>query len=44
MSGSGTSCFALCRDEAEAWRVAQHVSRGPGEMETGRVYVVRSCH
>ncbi len=43
MSGSGTSCFALCRDEAEAWRVAQHVSRGTGGMETGRVYVVRSC-
>jgi 4-diphosphocytidyl-2-C-methyl-D-erythritol kinase len=43
MSGSGTSCFALCRDEAEAWRIAQHLSRGAGGMETGRVYVVRSC-
>ena len=43
MSGSGTSCFALCRDEAEAWRVAHHVSRGAGETEMGRVYVVRSC-
>ncbi|CAN5598539.1 4-(cytidine 5'-diphospho)-2-C-methyl-D-erythritol kinase [soil metagenome] len=43
MSGSGTSCFALCRDEAEAWRVAHNLGHAAGEQETGRVYVVRSC-
>ena len=42
MSGSGTTLFALCRDPAEAARVAAELStsaRGP----VSRVYVVRSC-
>jgi 4-diphosphocytidyl-2-C-methyl-D-erythritol kinase len=40
MSGSGTSLFALCRDAAEAARVAQALRCQPGNA---RVYVVRSC-
>jgi 4-diphosphocytidyl-2-C-methyl-D-erythritol kinase len=43
MSGSGTSCFALCRDEAEAWRVARNLEHAAGKTEMGRVYVVCSC-
>ena len=43
MSGSGTSCFALCRDEREALDVVQSVRPEVGQTEIGRVYVVRSC-
>jgi 4-diphosphocytidyl-2-C-methyl-D-erythritol kinase len=39
MSGSGTSCFALCRNARHARRIARQLSvRG-----VGRVYAVRSC-
>ncbi len=43
MSGSGTSCFALCHDEQDAWRIARSLGPGTEQMEMGRVYVVRSC-
>jgi 4-diphosphocytidyl-2-C-methyl-D-erythritol kinase len=43
MSGSGTSCFALCRDEKEALDVVQSLRPEVGQTEIGRVYVVRSC-
>jgi len=43
MSGSGTSCFALCRDEAEALDIVQRLRPETGQTELGRVYVVRSC-
>jgi 4-diphosphocytidyl-2-C-methyl-D-erythritol kinase len=42
MSGSGTCCFALCRDQEEALRVACGL-RGDGRDERERVYIVRSC-
>lgn len=44
MSGSGSAVFAVCRDRAEAERVAagyRHAARPPGEPE-GSVFVVRS--
>jgi 4-diphosphocytidyl-2-C-methyl-D-erythritol kinase len=41
MSGSGSSLFAVCRDRAEAVRIAQQLRRtGRGDSQ---VYVVRSC-
>jgi 4-diphosphocytidyl-2-C-methyl-D-erythritol kinase len=43
MSGSGTSCFALCRDEGEAWQVVNKLGQTAVQTEMGRVYVVRSC-
>jgi 4-diphosphocytidyl-2-C-methyl-D-erythritol kinase len=43
MSGSGTSCFALCRDESEALEVVRKLRPETGQTEIGRVYVVRSC-
>lgn len=43
MSGSGTSCFALCRDEAEALELVQGLRTETGQAEIGRVFVVRSC-
>jgi 4-diphosphocytidyl-2-C-methyl-D-erythritol kinase len=48
MSGSGTSLFALCRDHAEALRVARSLraeEEAPTGPETGgaRVFVVQSC-
>jgi 4-diphosphocytidyl-2-C-methyl-D-erythritol kinase len=48
MSGSGTSLFALCRDHAEALRLARPL-RAEEEAPTGqltggaRVFVVQSC-
>ena len=43
MSGSGSSVFALCRDRAEAVRIAAEFRERtpPGEPES-RVLVVRS--
>ena len=43
LSGSGTSCFALCHDEQDAWRIARSLGHSTEQMEMGRVYVVRSC-
>ena len=46
MSGSGSSLFALCRDDREAARVIDDLRRGwpPGnELEKTRVFHVRSC-
>jgi 4-diphosphocytidyl-2-C-methyl-D-erythritol kinase len=51
MSGSGTSVFAVCRDQAEALRVARGLEREPGDGGTPgraageglRVFIVRSC-
>lgn len=43
MSGSGTSCFALCRDENEALDIVRRLRPEVGQTEIGRVYVVRSC-
>jgi 4-diphosphocytidyl-2-C-methyl-D-erythritol kinase len=49
MSGSGTSQFTLCRDHAEALRVARELRAGSEEAPTGpetggaRVFVVQSC-
>ena len=49
MSGSGASVFALCRDHAEALRVARELRAGNEEanagVETGgsRLFVVQSC-
>lgn len=42
LSGSGSCLFALCRDRAEAQRLAQVLRRGP-ENEEFSVYVVGSC-
>jgi 4-diphosphocytidyl-2-C-methyl-D-erythritol kinase len=51
MSGSGTSVFALCRDRAEALRVAGGLEGGRGDGGTPgrpageglRLFIVRSC-
>ena len=49
MSGSGTSVFALCRDHAEALRLARPLRAVEEEAPTGpqtggaRVFVVQSC-
>jgi 4-diphosphocytidyl-2-C-methyl-D-erythritol kinase len=41
MSGSGSSLFALCRNRAEARRIAQVLRHGSEERP--RIYLVRSC-
>jgi 4-diphosphocytidyl-2-C-methyl-D-erythritol kinase len=43
MSGSGSSVFALCRDHAEALRIAREIRHGLDEGVRVQVYVVRSC-
>jgi 4-diphosphocytidyl-2-C-methyl-D-erythritol kinase len=43
MSGSGSTVFALCRESAEALRVARALSAGRDSGSKPRVYVVRSC-
>jgi 4-diphosphocytidyl-2-C-methyl-D-erythritol kinase len=45
MSGSGSSLFALCRDENEARRIVQGIVQGlhHGPDEERRVFRVRSC-
>jgi 4-diphosphocytidyl-2C-methyl-D-erythritol kinase len=41
MSGSGSSLFALCRDEAEAERIVKSLKSGaPQEADT---FLVSSC-
>jgi 4-diphosphocytidyl-2-C-methyl-D-erythritol kinase len=43
MSGSGSSLFALCRDQREALRVARGFRRQPEEGTNPRVFIVRTC-
>lgn len=43
MSGSGSSLFALCRDEGEALRVAGGLRPRPEKGMDPRVFIVRSC-
>jgi 4-diphosphocytidyl-2-C-methyl-D-erythritol kinase len=43
MSGSGSSLFALCRDRAEALRVARGLRADPDADPASRVFIVRSC-
>jgi len=43
MSGSGTSLFALCRDQREALRIARGLRSRSEEGMNARVFVVRSC-
>lgn len=43
MSGSGTSCFALCQDQKEARQVACGLARIETKAKPGRVFIVRSC-
>jgi 4-diphosphocytidyl-2-C-methyl-D-erythritol kinase len=43
MSGSGTSLFALCRDQREALRIARGLRNGPDEGVSPKVFLVRSC-
>jgi 4-diphosphocytidyl-2-C-methyl-D-erythritol kinase len=43
MSGSGTSLFALCRDEREALRIAGGLRSGSEKGKDPRVFVVQSC-
>jgi 4-diphosphocytidyl-2-C-methyl-D-erythritol kinase len=44
MSGSGTSVFALCRDRAEALRIARALAAAPDLAGGGlREFLVRSC-
>src|SRR5262249_20622630 len=43
MSGSGSTVFALCRDESEAKRIAQQVVHGREEGTRPRIYIVQSC-
>jgi len=42
MSGSGSSVFALCRDQSEAWRVQRRLRSGPEELSDRRVFMVRT--
>lgn len=43
LSGSGSACFALCRDRREAMRVADAVRMtGPAGVQETDVFVVRS--
>jgi 4-diphosphocytidyl-2-C-methyl-D-erythritol kinase len=44
MSGSGSSLFALCRDHAEALRIARGLRNDPEEGVSLRVFLVRSCY
>jgi 4-diphosphocytidyl-2-C-methyl-D-erythritol kinase len=43
MSGSGSSCFALCRDSREALRIARGFRHLRAEGMNSRVFIVRSC-
>jgi 4-diphosphocytidyl-2-C-methyl-D-erythritol kinase len=43
MSGSGSSVFALCRDQSEAWRISRRLRSGPEELSGRRVFMVRTC-
>jgi 4-diphosphocytidyl-2-C-methyl-D-erythritol kinase len=43
MTGSGSTVFALCRDELEAHRIAQQIVHGTEEGTRPSIYVVRSC-
>jgi 4-diphosphocytidyl-2-C-methyl-D-erythritol kinase len=43
MTGSGTTVFALCRDSAEALRIARGLRSAREEGAPTRVRVVRSC-
>ena len=43
MSGSGTSLFALCRDQSEAHRIARALRTGWEKESIPRVFLVRSC-
>jgi 4-diphosphocytidyl-2-C-methyl-D-erythritol kinase len=43
MSGSGSSLFALCRNRAEALRIARALSSEAEEGIRPRVFIVRSC-
>src|SRR5262249_45084424 len=43
LSGSGSSFFALCRDQGEAWRVACGLRSWTEEGMNPRVFIVRSC-
>jgi 4-diphosphocytidyl-2-C-methyl-D-erythritol kinase len=42
LSGSGSSLFALCRDESEARRIAQDLRHGK-DQDLFTVFLVRSC-
>jgi 4-diphosphocytidyl-2-C-methyl-D-erythritol kinase len=42
MSGSGSSLFALCRDRAEAERIANELRQGE-DKDSFTVFLVRSC-
>ena len=44
MTGSGSTVFALCRDSAEALRVARQLGPFREERAGWRVCVVRSCY
>jgi 4-diphosphocytidyl-2-C-methyl-D-erythritol kinase len=43
MTGSGSTIFALCRDQAEALCLARALRSAPEESSPARVRVVRSC-
>jgi 4-diphosphocytidyl-2-C-methyl-D-erythritol kinase len=43
VSGSGPSVFALCRNRAEALRIARELRHGRREESSPRVFLVRSC-
>jgi 4-diphosphocytidyl-2-C-methyl-D-erythritol kinase len=43
MSGSGSSLFALGRDQSDAWRIARGLRSGPEEASGQRVFIVQSC-
>jgi len=43
MSGSGTSIFALCRNQSEAERIGQELRNGLEEGMNARVFIVPSC-
>jgi 4-diphosphocytidyl-2-C-methyl-D-erythritol kinase len=43
MSGSGSSVFALCRDQSEAWRIHRRLRSGPEELSGRRMFMVRTC-
>lgn len=43
MSGSGSTAFALCRDAAEAGRLARALRSGMDYGTSPRVWIVRSC-
>jgi 4-diphosphocytidyl-2-C-methyl-D-erythritol kinase len=43
MSGSGSSLFALCRNRAEAIRIAQQLRLELEEERSPQVFLVRSC-